>query len=97
MDLKMIKFTSQARTVRQNFMILRLVKFSNQTPSRSSKALLFELASFLIDIEDYLLCFSPHRIIDKKNAFSFKMFSCPSDLAFAFGSQIFFFANNGKK
>ena len=33
---------------------------------------------------------TPHRIIDKKNAFSFKMFSCSSDLAFVSGSQIFF-------
>ena len=46
-------FTSQARTVRQNLMILRSVNFSNQTPSRSSKALLFELGSFLVDIEHY--------------------------------------------
>ena len=37
----------------QNLMILQSENFSNQTPSRSSKALLFELASFLIDIEHY--------------------------------------------
>ena len=77
-------------------MILRSVNFSNQTPSRSSKALLFELASFLIDIEHYPLCITPHRIIDKKNALSCKMFSCSSNLAFAVGSQ-FCFANNGEK
>ena len=34
-------------------MILRSENFLNQTSSRSSKALLFELASFLIDIEHY--------------------------------------------
>ena len=78
-------------------MILRSVNFSNQTPSGSSKALLFEFAGFLIDIEHNPLWITPHRIIDEKNAFSCKMFSCSSDLAFAFGSQIFFFANNGKK
>ena len=73
----------------------------NQTSSWSSKALLFELASFLIDIEHYYSTCAVsipslttvgtcthsnnysckvrfHRIIDKKNAFSCKIFSCSS-------------------
>ena len=87
---KMLPKMNNKHVLKLNLMILRSVNFSNQTPSRNSKALWFELASSLIDIEHYPLCITPHRFIDKKNAFSCKMFSCKSNLAFAFGSQIFF-------